>query len=225
MKKESRLNSLVILVAACGTDMRDPSSKHDTLTDAGIVIVQDAAPTQPSSDACVPQVTQLLVNPAFDMAPQGKGWIETLAVPGYPLITSQDGVPEHTPSYKAWLGGFPAPSGTIKDALTQDVTIPALTSHLVLRGRYDVRTAEEPTTTAYDTVKLVVTELDGTPIQTVLSLSNASETSTWAIFGHAFTQNLSGKTVRVRLISSNDIYDETSFFFDSFELTATHGCN
>jgi len=186
------------------------------------VVPADAA--TPAGDACVPQVTQLLVNPAFDNAPIGTGWSQTLIDVLSPLITDADGVVEHTTPYKAWLGGFEAGTGTVKDSLVQNVAIPANTTHLVLTGMYDVRTDELPSTIEYDTAKLVITELDGTTIVTVLALSNTAPTTAWTMFGHAFTQNLSGKTVRVRLTSTNDLSDATSFFFDSLALTATHGC-
>ena len=35
------------------------------------------------------------------------------------------------------------------------------------------------------------------------------------------TQNLSGQTVRLRLTSTNDIWEATSFYFDTFAVTAT----
>ena len=188
--------------------------------DAGVV--HDAAVA--TGDACVPQVKQLLVNPAFDEAPQGKGWQQQLIVADSPLITGEDGVPEHTAPNKAWLGGFEASLTTVKDSIVQNVAIPANTTHLVLTGFYDVRTAELDNTVEYDTAKLVITEVDGTVIETVLALSNKTAKTSWTMFGHAITQNLSGKTVRVRLTSTNDSLDPTSFYFDSLALTATFGC-
>jgi hypothetical protein len=43
-------------------------------------------------------------------------------------------------------------------------------------------------------------------------------------FNHTFSQDLSGQTVRVRFTSKNDSSYSTSFFFDTFALTAIHGC-
>lgn len=187
----------------------------------------DAAPVVPPGDACMPQVTQLLINPAFDMAPRGTGWQERLASPDAPLITTEDGVIEHTPVAKAWLGGFEAPTATalLFDAAYQDIVIPAGTTNLVVTGFHQVRTAEDPTTVEYDKGKITVTDLNGVVISTVLALSNTSSTTpTWTAFGYAFTQDLSGKTVRFRIASSNDDLDPTSFFFDSLAVTATYGC-
>jgi hypothetical protein len=192
--------------------------------DAAVMQPKDAGPVMPPGDACAPQVTQLLKNPAFDMAPQGTGWTETLIDATSLLITDEDGVVEHTPPLKAWLGGFEAATSTVKDSLVQNVAIPMNTTALTLTGMYDVRTDEPASTTAYDTAKIEITELDGTVIATPLSLSNVTPKTAWTMLGHAFTQNLSGKTVRFRITSSNDTLDATSFFFDSLALTATHGC-
>lgn len=181
----------------------------------------DAPPDAPP-DACIPVVTQLLQNPAYDLTPQGTGWQEQIIQAGYPLITSQDGVAEHSAPYKAWLGGFTG--NAVTDVLYQDVTIPPATTQLVLSGYYDVRSSETTTTTVYDTGSLGLTQTNGTPIVTILALSNLTTKTTWTLFTHTFAQNLSGQTVRLRMTSSNDSSLASSFFFDTFTLTATHGC-
>jgi hypothetical protein len=229
------LVTLVLGLSACAAELDDQPLGPD----AGQVVRPDAAPEQqsvppdapvdaapvvPPVDACAPQVTQLLVNPAFDMSPRGTGWQERLAAPDYPLITSVDGVPEHTPVAKVWLGGLEAPTTTISDVAFQDIVIPPQTTHLVVTGFHDVRTAEAPTTVAYDQAKIVMTDPSGVLIADVLSLSNVTPTTTWTAFGYAFTQDLSGRTVRIHLTSINDDIDATSFFFDSLAITATHGC-
>jgi len=227
----------LMAATACSAQASDPVI--ESTPDAGKVARVDAdnqnPPPPPSDaaqdaggpgDACAAQVTQLLKNAAFDQAPLGTGWTQTLIDSNEPLIIDDlAGVVSHTQPYKAWLGGLEAGLAvTVTDSLVQNVTIPANTTALVLTGMYDVRTAEAPSTTAYDTAKLVITELDGTVIVTVLSLSNLTPKTAWTAIGHAFTQNLAGKTVRVRLTSTNDELDPTSFFFDSLALTATHGC-
>lgn len=183
----------------------------------------DAPPAAPA-DACVPMTTQILANPALDLTPMGMGWVQQLISSSDPLITAQDGVTEHSPPYKAWLGGFNAGSGnTVTDVLHQDVAIPAMTSQLVLTGFYQVRT-EESGSTVYDTGSVALIQTSGTPIETVLSLSNATPKTSWTAFAHTFTQNVSGQTVRLRFTSSSDASRRTHFFFDTLALTATHGC-
>jgi hypothetical protein len=201
-----------------------PQQPPPQYPDAGVMPPPKDA-MMPMGDACAPQVTQLLKNPSFDQPPQGTGWTQTLIISDSPLITDEDGVVEHTAPYKAWLGGFEALLfTTVTDSLVQNVTIPANTTALTLTGMYDVRTSEPASTTEYDTAKLTITETDGTVIATVLALSNKTPKTAWTMFGHAFTQNLSGKTVRFHITSTNDSLDVTSFFFDSLGLTATHGC-
>jgi len=218
----------LLALAACASPSAPdtPDAAQAARADAAI----DAAAPPPSRDAAPPpdacgtQVSQLLVNPAFDMSPRGTGWQQIEAVANSPLITDEDGVAEHTAPAKAWLGGFEAQLGVVEDALWQEVAIPAHTTQLVLSGVYDVRTSEAASTVAYDTAELVITDLDGVPIQRVLALSNKTVKTAWTSFAHAFTQDLSGRTVRILLTSSNDDLDPTSFYFDSFTLTAIHAC-
>ncbi len=206
-----------------GADAGEHEPTPDARPDARPDAPPDAPPPPP--DACVPVTTQLLVNPLLDGTPRGMGWTEQLIQAGYPLITDQDnssGPLEHTAPYKAWLGGFTG--NNVTDVLYQDVAIPPLTTELVLTGQRQVRTDESTTGTAYDTAQVLVTQTDGTPIVTVLSLSNLTPTAAWTPFNHLFTQNLSGQTVRVRFTSKNDSLYTTSFYFDTLAFTATHGC-
>jgi len=189
----------------------------DAFVPDAFVVVPDAPP-----DACVPVVQQLLVNPVFDLTP-GPEWQETRIDAAFPLITDQDGVPEHSAPFKAWLGGFDAPSGQVSDILVQQVAIPANTTQLVLTGFFDVRTAET-IAGEFDTGSLSVTQTDGTPIVTILSLSNMTPKTDWTAINHTFTQNLSGQTVRLQMTTSSDFSDPTSFYFDTLGLVATHGC-
>lgn len=236
MTHSTRICSFALALAACSSPAT--VADQDELPDAAQAARQDAAiqnPPPPDAavvhdagapvpDACVDQITQLLVNPAFDEMPAAKGWAQTLIDADSPLVTDADGVTEHTPAMKAWLGGIEAPLfTTVRDTLVQDVVIPANTTSLVLTGFYDVRTGELGTA-AFDTAKLVVTKTDGTAIATVLSLSNLTAKTAWTTFAHAFSQDLSGQTIRIKITSTNDDLDPTSFFFDSMSLLATRGC-
>jgi hypothetical protein len=183
----------------------------------------DPRPMPDATPACTPMTTQLLVNPAFDMTPQGMGWVEQRIQSGYPLVTPQDGRPEHTAPYKAWLGGFTGSSVT--DVLTQDVAIPPMTKQLVLTGYHDVRTAEDPgETQVFDSASISIIQTDGQLIETVLTLSNLTPRTSWTSFNHTFTQGMSGQMVRLRFTSTNDGSRISSFYFDTLALTATHGC-
>ncbi len=223
------MRGALLAMLALGACARGGSVSDDEGPASGAdAAVADASPDAPlpdspppPSDACVPMTTQVLANPALDLTPMGTNWAQQLIDSNAPLITSQDGVTEHSPPYKAWLGGFNG--NGVTDVLHQDVAIPAMTSQLVLTGFYQVRT-EESGSTVYDTGSVALTQTSGTPIETVLAVSNATPKSTWTAFAHTFTQNVSGQTVRLRFTSSSDTSRRTHFFFDTLALTATHGC-
>jgi hypothetical protein len=101
--------------------------------------------------------------------------------------------------------------------------VPPLTSSLVLTGQFEVRTGETDPT-AFDTASLSVTQTDGTPIATILSLSNLTPTTAYTPINFTFPMNLSGQTIRIVMTTSNDFFLATSFYFDTFSLVATHGC-
>jgi hypothetical protein len=206
----------------------------DAAVDAKVTPPVDAKPidappidapmvTPPDAYQCQVMTRQLLVNPALDLNPSGMGWVQQNIDNMYPIITDQDGIPEHSPPFKAWTGGFVAPTagGSVSDVLYQDVTIPMNTTMLRLTGYYEVRTGESGST-VYDTAQVGLTQTDGTPIETALALSNAAPTTAWTAFDKTFTANLSGQTVRLRFTSSNDDSFATSFYFDTLALTATY---
>jgi hypothetical protein len=190
--------------------------------DAAIDAMVDASVTP---DACVPIASQLLLNPVLDLTPMGTNWQQTPIDVAFPLITDQDGPAEHSAPYKAWLGGFVAPTagGTVTDVLWQDVAIPAGTTLLTLSYYYIIGTQESATaTTAFDTASVAITQTNGTVIANVNSFSNLTPVGAWTAINFTVPQNLSGQTIRLRLTSSNDDSFTTNFFFDSFALTATH---
>jgi hypothetical protein len=194
----------------------------DAAIDAPMI---DAPMIDAPADACVPVTTQLLANPALDLTPMGTLWMQTPIDPAYPLITDQDGPAEQSAPYKAWLGGFVAPTagGTVTDVLWQDFTVPAGTTQLTLSYYYLVGTQESTTaTTAFDTASIAITQTNGTVIANLNSFSNLTPVAAWTPITVTVPQNLSGQTVRLRLTSSNDDSFVTNFFFDSFALNATH---
>jgi hypothetical protein len=201
--------------------MIDASPPIDAMIDAPIMV--DAPIDAPMVDApidapCVPVVTQLLVNPAFDQSPAGTGWTSHPIDSGYPIVTGQDGPPEVSAPYKAWLGGITSGS----DYIYQQVTIPPNTTKLELGGYWFVGSEETTSTSVYDTALLMLTTTGNTTIQIVGGFNNLNEVAAWQPFLYTFPQDLSGQTVRLRIESDNDSSYETSFWFDSFALKATH---
>jgi hypothetical protein len=107
--------------------------------------------------------------------------------------------------------------------LAPHAAIPPLRSARVLSGFFALRT-DDSTGAVYDTASVALTQTSGAPIATALTVSNQTPQAPWAPFSHAFAQNVSGQTVRLRLSSTNDAGYPTSFYFDTLALTATHGC-
>ncbi|MEO7097680.1 MAG: hypothetical protein ABI175_30745, partial [Polyangiales bacterium] len=97
------------------------------------------------------------------------------------------------------------------------------TTQLTFTGFYEVRTSESPgDLTVYDTSQIGFTQTNGTPIVTVNSFSNITPTTAWTAISYTFPATMSGQTIRLRMQSSNDILNPTSFYFDSFALNSTH---
>jgi len=213
------IDAAAIDAAAIDAAAIDGAIIDGAVTDAATDAMAIDAPTVTDA-ACTPTTTQLLVNPAFDLTPVGTGWVETLINPTYPLITGDDGIAEHTAPYKAWMGGLVSGS----DSLYQQVTVPAGTTSLVVRGQYEVRTAELAGSTVYDSGAVELTNAAGTVLETVLTASNLTPTTVWTAFQRTFTSPYAGQAVRLRFRSTNDVSDETSFYFDTIVLEATVGC-
>ncbi len=186
----------------------------------------DAQPQPQDAPAVVEPVCsdqQLLSNPVLDLNPSGMGWIQQNIDNLAPIITGDDGIAEHSPPFKAWMGGLESYDygvNSVTDVLYQDVTIPANTTQVRLTGQYEVRTMDlEPY--AYDTAQLAFTQVDGTPLLIVKDLSNLTPTTTWTAIDQLAPANLAGQTIRIRITSTNDIIEPTSFYFDTLALTAT----
>ncbi|HEY5951507.1 MAG TPA: hypothetical protein VIV40_38700 [Kofleriaceae bacterium] len=202
-----------------------PPTDATVMVDAKPIDAHVDAPsiTPPDAYQCQTMTRQLLMNPVLDLTPSGMGWIQQNIDNAYPIITDQDGLAEQSPPFKAWMGGFVAPTlgGSVTDVLYQDVTVPMGTTQLRLTGYYAVGT-QETGSIAYDSGSVALTQTNGTPIETVISLSNVTPVATWTALDKVFTTNVSGQTVRLRFTSTNDDSLVTNFFYDTLALTATY---
>lgn len=194
--------------------------------DAAIDAAVDAPPPiDAPPDACVPQTTELLANPVFDMTPLATGWTEVLIDPAGPIIGST-GFAAHTAPNKAWLGGYAGSDESlpsVTDQLYQDVVVPAGTTKLELTGVYAILTTESPNNAVFDTAQVDLIQTSGTEIENVQSVTNLSVTgNAWVAFSHTFTAVPAGQTVRLRFTSTNDSINASSFLYDTLSLKATH---
>ena len=204
--------------AATDAAATDAAATDAAATDATV----DAQPTDAGVDApCTPTTTQILINPAFDGTPIGTGWVEAPYDPQYPLITPDDGIPEHTAPNKAWVGGIVGDIFTdASDNMYQQVTVPAGATALAVRGQYEVRTGETGAT-VYDTGRVELLDASNGLLETVLAVSNTTPTTVWTPFQRTFNSPYAGQAVRLRIRTTNDFSNATSFYFDTLFLEAT----
>ena len=210
----------VVFLAGCATAGNGEQEQQRT-PDASVTV--DAPPDTPPPPPCTASaMTQLLANPAFDATPAGMGWTQAPINPTYPIVTSDDGLAEQSPSRKAWMGGY-AQAGA-NDQLHQDFTVPMSTAALVVKGFYGVGTTEPGTAAVKDTATVQLADPAGAVIDSVLAVDNKMPTTTWQPINRTVPNAaaLSGKTVRLLFKSSNDATAHTNFFFDSMTVTATH---
>jgi hypothetical protein len=182
------------------------------------------APKLVDAYVCTVQTQQKLLNPVLDLSPAGISWVMQNIDNAYPVVTGDGVLGAHSAPYKAWMGGIAGEdigASSATDGLYQDVQVPAGTTSLVFTGNYDVRTSETGTT-VYDRGTVSLTKTDGTPLETIISLTNATPTAAWTSFSKTFSGNYAGQTVRLRFTTTNDIINPTSFYFDTFTLTATY---
>ncbi|HUS31513.1 MAG TPA: hypothetical protein VMZ53_23570 [Kofleriaceae bacterium] len=182
------------------------------------------APKPVDAYVCTVHTKQLLLNPALDLAPAGTSWVMQNIDNAFPVVTDDPPLAPHSAPYKAWMGGISGDdigASSATDGLYQDVQVPAGTTSLVFTGFYDVRTSETGTT-VYDRGTVSLTKTDGTPLETIASLSNAAPTAAWTAVSKTFSGNYSSQTVRLKFTTTNDVINATSFYFDTFALTATY---
>lgn len=215
------------------TDTTDNVDSTDDApdVDAAVTPVIDAAPALPDAEplppdaGCVPVNQQLLSNPNFDVEPIGTGWSEVAIDPMYPLITGDDGIAEHTAPYKAWMGGIEASGADVTDSLVQFVALPADATTLSLSMQYEVRTGEDPgDPNVYDAAVVEFVDGVGTTFATALAVDNTTPTTAWTALTYtvdpAVVAARAGTTIGVRMRTSNDFSNATSFYFDTASLTA-----
>ena len=207
------------------TDSKDPEVLVDARPDAS----PDASP-----DACVPVAIEKLVNPVFDLTPNGMGWVDgrdpaTNLLPGgpFPIISANPaGVTPHSAPNKAWFGGASGnqvspPKATLVDTLHQDIVIPASATNVVVTGYLLVGT-NELDSMVWDTFTIDLTQTNGTVIENVMSANNNTVAGSFIPFTKNITANVAGQTIRLRMTSINDDIRHTNFFIDSLSLKATH---
>jgi hypothetical protein len=150
---------------------------------------------------------QLLVNPGFESG--NVNWTATSGV-----ISNSTGEPPHAGSWDAWLDGYGV---TTTDTLYQQVTIASTVTTATLTFWLHIDTAETSTTTAYDTLKVQVTNSAGTVLTTLATYSNLNAASGYTKKTFDLS-SFKGQTIRLLLTGAEDFTKQTSFVVDDFAL-------
>src|SRR5690242_17815510 len=127
-----------------------------TVTDNGGSQNSHSAPVTVSSGG---GGTQLLGNTGFENGTSTAPWTLSSGV-----INNSSSEPPHAGSWDAWMDGY---GRSHTDTATQTVTIPSGRTSATLQYYLHIDTAETTTTTAYDTLKVQVTNTSGTVLATL----------------------------------------------------------
>jgi hypothetical protein len=151
-------------------------------------------------------VQQLLLNPGFESG--NVNWTATTSV-----ISSSTSEASHSGTWKAWLDGY---GTTHTDTLFQQVAIPSTITTATLTFWLHIDTAE-PLTTAFDTLKVQVTNSSGTVLSTLATYSNIDANTGYAQKSFDLS-SFKGQTIRVLFTGVEDSIKQTSFVVDDFAL-------
>lgn len=184
-------------------EQKSPGDKVETSAASGNLTARATAVglIQPMSAL---QVDTTVVNGNFESG--STGWSQT-STGGYNIISNFSQYPAYAGSWYSWLGGYS--NGT--DVLQQDVTIPSLAK---LQFRYHITTQETSTSTAYDTLKIELTDTTGTSIATLANFNNLTTTTGWTLSPEYDLSAYAGRTLRLRFTAKLDISNSTSFRLD-----------
>lgn len=154
---------------------------------------------------------QLLGNPGFENgATNPAPWTASSGT-----INNASGEPPHSGTWDAWLDGYGAAH---TDTLSQTVTLPGTLTTASLSFWLHIDTSETTTTSAYDTLKVQITNTSGTVLATLATYSNLNKNTGYA----QKTFDVSaykGQTIKILLTGVEDASLQTSFSLDDFALT------
>jgi hypothetical protein len=155
--------------------------------------------------------TQLLGNPGFENGSTNPApWTATSGV-----IDNSTGEAAHSGTWKAWLDGY---GTTHTDTVSQTVTLPSTLTTASLTFWLHIDTSETTTTTAFDTLKVQITNSSGTVLATLATYSNLNH-NTGFVQKSFDVSAYKGQTIKVLLTGMEDSSLQTSFVVDDFALT------
>ncbi|HVZ20758.1 MAG TPA: PKD domain-containing protein, partial [Vicinamibacterales bacterium] len=154
--------------------------------------------------------SQLLGNTGFENGTSTAPWTLSSGV-----INNSSSEPPHAGSWDAWMDGY---GRRHTDTASQRVTIPSGYSSATLQYFLHIDTAETTTTTAYDTLKVQVTNTSGTVLATLATWSNLNHANGYVVHTANMTPYI-GQTVIIKFTGTEDSSLQTSFVLDDVTLT------
>ena len=104
------------------------------------------------------------------------------------------------------------------DTSSQTVTIPAGKTSATLQYFLHVDTAETTSSTAFDTLKVQVTNTSGTVLSTLATWSNLNHANGYVVHSSSLASFI-GQTVVIKFTGTEDSSLQTSFVLDDVTLT------
>lgn len=122
--------------------------------------------------------------------------------------------PPHTGSWKAWLGG----DNLVQETLWQALGVPNGVAGLTVSYWWRVDTFEP--SHPFDTLQVQLRDADGSPLQTLETLSDGDASQTWQQSSFTVT-GYAGQTIQLAFVAQTDDTNPTSFFVDDVSVLAT----
>jgi PKD repeat protein len=154
---------------------------------------------------------QLFGNTGFESGTSSAPWTLSSGVANNDTTDE----PAHAGSWDAWMDGY---GRTHTDTASQRVTIPSGYSSATLQYYLHVDTSETTGSTAYDTLKVQVTNTSGTVLATLATWSNLNHANGYVVHTSSMTPYI-GQTVIVKFTGTEDVSLQTSFVLDDVTLT------
>ena len=131
------------------------------------------------------------------------------------VINNSTSEPPHAGSWDAWMDGY---GRSHTDTSSQTVTIPAGKTSATLQYYLHIDTAETTGSTAYDTLKVQVTNTSGTVLSTLATWSNLNHANGYVVHSSSLNSFI-GQTVVIKFLGVEDVSLQTSFVLDDVTLT------
>ena len=201
-----------------GSGVKEPPPPGSNPDAAVIVGFPDAAPLPDGGpgapdSGCTVTTIDLLENGNFDDGP-GVPWAE-VSSGGLPLILAEGApefpdtleIPADSPTFLAYLAGYPNAS----DMLQENITVPEDATGLRLSGVRQIASSETSTTTPFDFLFFEIVPPGGALVEEMARFSNLDETAgSYVPFEGQANGDYRGRQVTVQIERSVSIHMESS---------------